>query len=138
MTQTPTPNGVSNGHAHTGQKIASNFQEFTFVGQQRTSDFGYPPSQSRPFPLALKPVADWHPQTVEEAVKAITALRKSGDLFRLVTEHGGAVLFRGLPIKTPDEYSRVAHAFGFRPHEEVGRPPLRTVLAPNVKTANEG
>lgn len=48
------------------------------------------------------------------------------------------MLFRGLPIQTPDDYSEIAHAFGFSAHEEVGRPPIRTVVAKNVKTANEG
>ncbi|KAL2443601.1 hypothetical protein ABEF95_007587 [Exophiala dermatitidis] len=127
------------------------FEEFTFPGQQITSDFGYgygnpaqttssPKVQQQPklFPLALKPSAEWTPETIDDAVEAITTLRESGALLDLVKEHGGAILFRGLPIKTALDYSRVAHAFGFRPHEEVGRPPLRTVLAPNVKTANEG
>lgn len=61
-----------------------------------------------------------------------------GELDRLVKRHGGALIIRGLPIKTPEDYSKVAHAFGFVAHEEVGRPPIRTVLAKNVKTANEG
>lgn len=111
------------------------FQEITFLGQQHTSDFGY--SHDALFPLALKANDDWKP-SLDDAIQAITTWRESGDLLKLVNEHGGAVLFRGLPIKTPDDYSRISHAFGFRWHEEVGRPPLRTVLAPNVKTANEG
>ncbi|KAL2395083.1 hypothetical protein ABEF95_001799 [Exophiala dermatitidis] len=127
------------------------FEEFTFPGQQLTSDFGYgsenraqttsslkAQQQPKLFPLALKPSAEWTPETIDDAVEAITTLRESGALLDLVKEHGGAILFRGLPIKTALDYSRVAHALGFRPHEEVGRPPLRTVLAPNVKTANEG
>lgn len=65
-------------------------------------------------------------------------LASSGKLPELEKRHGGAILVRGLPITSPDSYSEIAHAFGFRPHEEVGRPPLRTVLAKNVKTANEG
>lgn len=32
----------------------------------------------------------------------------------------------------------MAHAFGFKVHEEVGRPPNSTVLAKNVETVNEG
>ncbi|KAI7784386.1 hypothetical protein LA080_010169 [Diaporthe eres] len=38
----------------------------------------------------------------------------------------------------PSLQDKVAHAFGFVAHEEVGRPPIRTVLARNIKTANEG
>ena len=114
---------------------APNFEEFNFEGQQRTSQFGFKDDQG--FPLALR-VNSHTELTVEEAVAAIERLRSSGQFFSLVQRHGGAVVFRGLPIKTPDDYSKIAHAFGFRAHEEVGRPPLRTVLAPNVKTANEG
>jgi hypothetical protein len=112
-----------------------NFESFTFEGQQHTKDFGY--AHKAPFPLALKTKPDFKP-TLEESVSLIKAASESGELFRLVQHHGGSVLIRGLPIETPDDYSRVAHAFGFGPHEEVGRPPIRTVLAPNVKTANEG
>ncbi|KAJ4423027.1 hypothetical protein N0V82_002294 [Gnomoniopsis sp. IMI 355080] len=56
----------------------------------------------------------------------------------LICKPGGALLIRGLPIHTADDYSEIAHSFGFVAHEEVGRPPIRIVLAKNVKTANEG
>lgn len=108
-------------------------EQFSFVGQQDTADFGLP--FSAPFPLALK-VSDAN--TIPQSVEVIRNFAQSGELARLAKQHGGAILFRGLPLKTPDDYSKVAHAFCFRPHVEVGRPPLRTVLAPNVKTANEG
>ncbi|KAL2207086.1 Clavaminate synthase-like protein, partial [Sarocladium strictum] len=110
------------------------FEPFIFEGQQNTTDFGL--QWSARFPLAL------HVQDVGDSIPASNAklreLTESGELRRLVRQHGGAILFRGLPLKTPDDYSKVAHAFGFRHHIEVGRPPLRTLLAPNVKTANEG
>ena len=112
-----------------------NFEEFTFAGQQHTGDFGY--KDDKPFPLALEAKNSWSP-SLDQAVDVIKDWTKSSELLPLVQEHGGAVLFRGLPVKTADDYSKVAHAFGFSWHEEVGRPPLRTVLAPNVKTANEG
>ncbi|KAF2017506.1 Clavaminate synthase-like protein [Aaosphaeria arxii CBS 175.79] len=111
------------------------FEEFTFEGQQPTASFGFP--ENHAFPLALKTQEGFKP-SLEEAISAIAELRRSGQLFEIVRKHGGAVLFRGFPINTPDDYSKVAHAFGFAAHEEVGRPPIRTVLAPNVKTANEG
>jgi hypothetical protein len=113
----------------------SNFDVLSFTSQQRTSTFGY--SEDHAFPLAIQAKQDWKP-SLEEAVAHIAAISGSGGLFKLVRRHGGAVLIRGLPIFSPDDYSRLAHAFGFRAHEEVGRPPIRTVLAPNVKTANEG
>ncbi|KAI5862032.1 Clavaminate synthase-like protein [Durotheca rogersii] len=111
------------------------FEAFTFDGQQDTTNFGL--DTSAPFPLALRPANGWNP-TLEDSIQAIRRLSESGKIFEDVRIHGGAVLIRGLPIRTPQDYSEVAHAFGFLPHEEVGRPPLRTVLAPNVKTANEG
>ncbi|KIL87824.1 hypothetical protein FAVG1_08703 [Fusarium avenaceum] len=109
------------------------FEEFRFAGQQDTANFGLAQSASFPLALTTKGASD-----VPTTIDLIRKLTESGDLRRLIKKHGGAILFRGLPIKTPDDYSKVAHAFGFRPHVEVGRPPLRTVLAPNVKTANEG
>ncbi|OHW98015.1 taurine catabolism dioxygenase [Colletotrichum incanum] len=109
------------------------FEPFEVPGQQDTATFGLP--WSSPFPLGLKAE---NALSLSETIEAIKHLSQSGDLVRLVKHHGGAILIRGLPIETPDDYSKVAHAFGFSPHIEVGRPPLRTVLAPNVKTANEG
>ncbi|KAF2814020.1 Clavaminate synthase-like protein [Mytilinidion resinicola] len=111
------------------------FTSFTFSGQKSTKALGFP--NDAEFPLALKPAANWQP-TLQESVTAIEGLAKSGQISSLAQKHGGAIIFRGLPIKTPQDYSEVAHAFGFRAHEEVGRPPLRTVLAKNIKTANEG
>lgn len=109
------------------------FEEFNFAGQQDAGDFGL--ERHRKFPLALitKEATD-----VSKSIDLIRELTASGELHHLIKLHGGAILFRGLPITTPTDYSKIAHAFGFRHHIEVGRPPLRTVLAPNVKTANEG
>ena len=115
--------------------LIPNFNTIRFDGQQRTSTFGY--YEEHAFPLALNIAPDWEP-TLNEAVAHLSSLSRSGVISRLVQQHGGALLLRGLPIKTASDYSRIAHAFGFAPHEEVGRPPIRTVLAPNVKTANEG
>ncbi|UPX16441.1 uncharacterized protein EKO05_0006840 [Ascochyta rabiei] len=112
-----------------------NFDAVQSDGQQWTSLFGYYEDLS--FPLVLQTVSGWK-STLDEAVTHLEFLSKSGKIFDLIQQHGGAVLLRGLPIKTAEDYSRIAHAFGFAPHEEVGRPPIRTVLAPNVKTANEG
>ncbi|KAF6835561.1 taurine catabolism dioxygenase [Colletotrichum plurivorum] len=109
------------------------FQPFNVPGQQDTANFGL--SWSASFPLGLQVTRRLN---LDDSIDAIRRFTESGNLKQLVKQHGGAILIRGLPIETPDDYSRVAHAFGFRPHIEVGRPPLRTVLAPNVKTANEG
>jgi hypothetical protein len=111
------------------------FESFVFTGQKSTKDLGLP--NDADFPLALRPAGSWNP-SLSESIDAIKSFASSGELVKLVQKHGGAALFRGLPIRTAQDYSEVAHAFGFRAHEEVGRPPLRTVLAKNVKTANEG
>lgn len=114
---------------------AQNFEPFTFAGQEDVKTFS--PLPSAEFPLALRPADGWNP-SLQESVEAISRLSSSGELKRLLQRHGGALIIKGLPITTPDDYSKVAHAFGFVAHEEVGRPPIRTVLARNVKTANEG
>lgn len=111
------------------------FDAFTIAGQQDTATFGL--DTSAPFPLAFKPANNWEP-TLEESIKVVREISESGELFEQVKKHGGAVIFRGLPIRSPQDFSDVAHAFGFPAHEEVGRVPLRTVLAKNVTTANEG
>lgn len=111
------------------------FEPFTFGGQKDVKSFSTLPSAE--FPLALRPAHGWIP-SLQESVSAIRRLSSSGELKSLVLRHGGALIIRGLPIRTAEDYSEVAHAFGFVAHEEVGRPPIRTVLAKNVKTANEG
>ena len=115
--------------------MLSKLEEFSFEGQRSTSTLGH--QDNRAFPLALRVDPDWRP-TVSQAADHIRALSTSGAIFDAVQQHGGALLIRGLPIQSADDYSLIAHAFGFEAHEEVGRPPVRTVLAKNVKTANEG
>lgn len=109
------------------------FTPFEISGQQSTTKFGL--AWDAQFPYCAR-ISD--SLTIDQIVEAIRSFSQSGELKSLVKLHGGALLLRGLPIATPDDYSRIAHALGFAPHVEVGRPPLRTVLAPNVKTANEG
>lgn len=111
------------------------FREFIFDGQRDTKQLELPFSAS--FPLALQ-VHNGTPLDLQEWTETISLLSKSGEIFDLIQGHGGAVLLRGLPIKTAQDYSEIAHAFRFRAHGEVGRPPHRTLLARNVKTANEG
>ncbi|KAK1988191.1 hypothetical protein LZ30DRAFT_578727 [Colletotrichum cereale] len=114
-------------------EISQLFGLFNVPGQQDTAAFGL--GWSSLFPLGLKAATAL---SLSDSIEAIQSFTQSGDLFRLIKQHGGAILIRGLSMETPDDYSRVAHAFGFRPHVEVGRPSLRTALAPNEKTANEG
>lgn len=115
--------------------VLPHLEEFRFEGQRSMSTLGFQSDYS--FPLALKVDSGWKP-TVTQAADHIRALSTSGPLFDAVQQHGGALIIRGLPIQSAEDYSLIAHAFGFEAHEEVGRPPVRTVLAKNVKTANEG
>lgn len=115
--------------------LKQTFEPFTFEGQVDVKSLSHLPSAE--FPLALRPANGWIP-SLQESVEAIGLLSTSGELKDLIHRHGGALVIRGLPIRSPEDYSKVAHAFGFVAHEEVGRPPIRTVLAKNVKTANEG
>ncbi|GAA6039922.1 hypothetical protein JCM8097_006801 [Rhodosporidiobolus ruineniae] len=95
-------------------------------------------ASSAAFPGIYSPSSS--PQTVNDAVQLVSAWADSGDLKKQLTAHGGALIFRGLPAPNPDAFSKIAFAVkvGTQPHEEVGRPPKRTVLAPAVSTANEG
>ena len=73
--------------------------------------------------------------TAIEAVKHLQA-QDGGILSRLLARHG-TLLFRGLPIHSADDFSRFAHAFGYKPHEIIGIVVDRKLLAPNVAPANE-
>lgn len=97
--------------------VLPRLEEFRFEGQRNTSTLGYQENYS--FPLALKVDTDWRP-TVDEAADHIRTLSTSGALFEAVQQHGGALIIRGLPIQSADDYSLIAHAFGFEAHEEVG------------------
>lgn len=114
------------------------FEPISIPNAQSVASLGLESESSASFPAGLQLKPELQLITVPQAVALITNLRNTGQLSQLLRDHGGAILFRGLPNATPDDYSQIAHAFGFAAHEEVGRPPLRTVLAPNIKTANEG
>ena len=87
------------------------------------------------FPLSLTPSQAG--SSLDDIVTEIQDLRASGRILELLDRHG-AIYFQDLRLKNPHEFSKFAHAFGFVPHEDIGNPVRRTVLAPNVATANEG
>ena len=62
------------------------------------------------------------------------------EIVGLLQKHGGALLLRGFGLSSAQDFSDIVHALGLgpHPHQEVGRPPRRTVLAKGVSTANEG
>ena len=110
--------------------------------------FELPPSNQRilgpPHPVAtVTPLAlhssshgdaDVGLNTVVEAVKSLQA--QNGILTQKLAQHG-TLLFRGLPIHNAEDFSKFAHAFGYKPHEIIGIVVNRPLLAPNVAPANE-
>jgi hypothetical protein len=103
---------------------------------QRQLGAPHPPGTT--IPLALQPfqhgVDDISLDDVIEAVKRLQAQNKL--LTKQLALHG-TLLFRGLPIRSADDFSRFAHAFGFKPHEIIGIVVNRPVLAPNISPASE-
>lgn len=87
------------------------------------------------FPLVLELSKDGIFDT--EVTDTIRALSADGTIRQLLTAHG-AIYFNKLGLRSPDDFSDFAHSFGWRPHEDIGNPVRRTVLAKNVATANEG
>ncbi|VUC34357.1 unnamed protein product [Clonostachys rosea] len=89
------------------------------------------------FPLGIK-VKDGAPfKGLTDAVAHREALADKGTFNTLLRLHG-AILFRGLPIKTAEDLSSFTKAFKYpQPHQEVGLSGKRTTVGDNVKTANE-
>ncbi|KAF6809861.1 taurine catabolism dioxygenase, partial [Colletotrichum sojae] len=73
-------------------------------------------------------------ETVTQAVRSLQS--RGGILTRKLALHG-TLLFRGLPVQDAEDFSKFAHAFGFKPHEIVGIVVDRPLLAPKVAPANE-
>ncbi|RMD40152.1 hypothetical protein DV735_g4987, partial [Chaetothyriales sp. CBS 134920] len=105
------------------------FVPFTLPStNQRT--LGAPHAPGTVIPLALK-------ATTAAAIEAVQRLQKDNKtLTKLLAQHG-TVLFRNVAIQSADDFSKFAHAFGFRPHEIIGIVVDRPELAPNVAPANE-
>ncbi|KAF2806585.1 Clavaminate synthase-like protein [Mytilinidion resinicola] len=60
------------------------------------------------------------------------------ELVASIRQFSSSGSIRHLRLKSPDEFSQFAHAFGWPAHEDIGNPVRRTIHAPNVATANEG
>lgn len=81
------------------------------------------------------------PVTVEDGVQYLQDLSASGELTRLLREHG-AVLFRGFGSPSAETFSKLVNAAerarNNTPYEQVGLAGKRSIQAPEVFTANEG
>lgn len=141
------------------------FSEFDFPAQRTLSSTSS--SQAGPdfalegvkFPLALES-NERDVTSLDDFVHSIEDLASQDAIIPLLNRNGGAILFRRTHAETPDDFSRIAHAFKIGTyHEEVsdyslcslrngheahrslvqlGNPVIRTLLAKNVATANEG
>ncbi|KAJ5676191.1 hypothetical protein N7462_009088 [Penicillium macrosclerotiorum] len=87
-------------------------------------------------PLALRLVNKHEKPSLDAVVETIQAIQRDGTLTKKLARHG-TLLFRGLPIHNAEDFSKFAHAFGYRPHEIIGIVVDRPLLAPNVAPANE-
>jgi hypothetical protein len=94
-----------------------------------------PYPENTTFPLALSPS---NPSaSLEDKLATIRDLVSTGQLSKILSRHG-AIYFKDLGLSDAHEFSKFAHAFGWLPHEDIGNPVRRTILAKNVATANEG
>ncbi|KAF2011585.1 Clavaminate synthase-like protein [Aaosphaeria arxii CBS 175.79] len=87
------------------------------------------------FPFTLAPVQSKTP--LHDVIAEIQDLSKTGKIRSLLNTHG-AIFFKDLKIENAEQFSQFAHSFGYVPHEDIGNPVRRTILAKNVATANEG
>ncbi|KAI9697466.1 MAG: hypothetical protein M1820_007801 [Bogoriella megaspora] len=113
------------------------FESFDLpVTNQRTLGPPHPANTATPLALCLSTHENAHIDldNVIEVVKSLQG--QDGMLTKKLARHG-TLLFRGLPIHNADDFSRFAHAFGYKPHEIIGIVVNRPVLAPNVAPANE-
>ncbi|CAL5871787.1 uncharacterized protein PFLUO_LOCUS6040 [Penicillium psychrofluorescens] len=98
---------------------------------------GPPHPKQTVIPLALKLTNESQKPSLDSIVKTVKSLQERDGTFTKSLARHGTLLFRGLPIHNAEEFSRFAHAFGYKPHEIIGIVVDRPLLAPNVAPANE-
>lgn len=113
------------------------FESFT-LPQSNQRELGLPFPKGTVTPLALRPSTHDNIEVeLDAVVKKIKNLQSQGGvLTKKLAEHG-TLLFRGVPIHNAEDFSKFAHAFGYKPHEIIGIVVDRPLLAPNVAPANE-
>lgn len=98
---------------------------------------GSPHPKDTVIPLALRLTEESQKPSLDVIVETIKSLQqRDGTLTKKLAQHG-TLLFRGLPIHNAEDFSKFAHAFGYKPHEIIGIVVDRPLLAPNVAPANE-
>ncbi|KAG7450812.1 Clavaminate synthase-like protein [Guyanagaster necrorhizus] len=93
------------------------------------------------FPIAFHRPEGSCQLSVEEGVEYIRKISGSGELTRLLQDHG-AVVFRGFGHASADTFSKLIiaaeEARGNKPFEQIGLAGKRLTKAPEVFSANEG
>lgn len=87
----------------------------------------------RPFPLILVP-KETHIQSFEDVLKWIKS--DIDKIESLIVNHG-ALLFRGFPVESPEEFDSFVKSFSYEALPYVGGAAPRKVITGNVFTANE-
>lgn len=106
------------------------------VSNQRL--LGPPAPDGTVTPLALRPSTHNNAEfNLDAAIDTIKSLQAHDKILTKKLARHGTLLFRGLPIHNAEDFSRFAHAFGYKPHEIIGIVVDRKTLAPNVAPANE-
>ncbi|KAI2637860.1 Clavaminate synthase-like protein [Hypomontagnella submonticulosa] len=99
---------------------------------------GHPHPENTVIPLALRPsTANNIVPDLKTVIETVKHLQKQGDILTKKLAVHGSLLFRGLPIHDANDFSRFAHAFGYKPRYIIGIVVDRPLLAPNVAPANE-
>lgn len=92
---------------------------------------GAPSSAS--FPCAIQPVEVVTTASVEDYAKEAQRLMDDDGL---LLKHG-AVLFRGLPVSTPEDFATFCESLGWESSTLGGGGTVRTTLTKNVRTASD-
>lgn len=101
------------------------------------------------FPLVLQPAEQQlSKESILEQARALGAKPSDKSLQspirQILDRNGGAIHFKGLPLKTAEDFSEFMFALAgagdraWKPHEHTGMEVLRRPQAKNVLTANEG
>ncbi|KAK5800771.1 hypothetical protein VI817_002983 [Penicillium citrinum] len=123
-------------HLEGTEPLAVSFQPFNLpASNQRLLGPPHPPDTVSP--LALRLTEQDVSPSLESIVDIIKNLQESERIFTKKLARHGTLLFRGLPIHNAEDFSKFAHAFGYKPHEIIGIVVDRPLLAPNVAPANE-
>ncbi|EXF82464.1 taurine catabolism dioxygenase TauD [Colletotrichum fioriniae PJ7] len=128
---------VTEGHKTINQPNPSIvFEQFHDLPKTNQRLLGEPHPTGSVTPLALRPSGQHEDVQLHEVVHAVESLQTQDELTKKLAIHG-VLLFRGLPIHGAEDFSKFAHAFGYKPHEIIGIVVDRPLLAPNVAPANE-